>query len=882
MVDSFVRKIGSLKAMPGLLILAIPFAAPVSAPAQGSYALEEVIVTAQRREQSTQEVPISIEAVSGNQILEQGFRNMDDLADFSPSVLVNPNHLRNSITVRGFGASTADALTIEQSAPTFVDGVHFGRTNMIKLAFLDVERVEVLKGPQPVYFGQNAISGAFNITSRKPTPTWESSLNLDVGNYAGIGSFGKVKLDAGAGGPITDTLGIRIAGRYDEDEGYLTNALDGRPFPEYRDYGGRMILRWSPNDKFQATTKFEQSNLSKDSEGQVLCLTPGIIEEYPRGSGVSGFHQGLWADPPQGAGWDGEHIPLSTDCFGDIGRSSDGPFYAPPTHILEDHRTLIFDMREFGDELWQQMYGEKMTDGFEKIDTSNAYLDLEYGLDNGVTLSSLTAFSQYDRISNRENRYSPILVNIQYRDEDFDSFSQEFRISSPLSGQELAGLNVDWMLGAYYQDTNHSGLQDMARANTRRARRRNEFKEDATWKSLFGTVSFNFLDQRASIDIGARFTEYEKITSQEGWGASWIVDDGTPDGFAFPWKTSIDDPTHPLNGARVIGVTPWVPNADLNDRAMGGPYDDIANPKGRDSGTEFDPQITLRYRPNENHSVYAKYATSFKAGGADTAIAFVNSDREEFEYGPEFATIYEIGSKGTLWDGRMRYNVAIFSSEITDLQIATTKPDELNGNLAFGNAGQQSARGLEASLDIAATERLTVTSTVALLDSVMDEFVSTCTPAEFRNADTNDCISDAESIAQFGDTSVSGRIDRSGSRSANAPEWKVVMSANYEVPVLGNYVLTLNGMGFYSDGYLTSPLTFSRVISYDKHGDMNLQVGFGDIGGAWKVGIYGRNLFEHREGYHPEYVIEPEGLEANSMYPSSYRQYGLRFEYNYK
>lgn len=141
-------------------------------------ALEEIVVTAQRRNESLQNVPISLEAVTGDKIQMQGYRALDELAQFTPTVLVEPEHLRPSMSVRGLGAATTDGFSVEQSTPIFLDGVHYARTSMIKLSFLDVAQVEILKGPQPVYFGQNAIAGAFNITTRKPTPERSGHRNL--------------------------------------------------------------------------------------------------------------------------------------------------------------------------------------------------------------------------------------------------------------------------------------------------------------------------------------------------------------------------------------------------------------------------------------------------------------------------------------------------------------------------------------------------------------------------------------------------------------------------------------------------------------------------------------------------------------------------------
>lgn len=176
------------------IVLVMSFGHTNGVFAQGQTAqIDEIIVTAQRREQLLQDVPTSIEVFSDTEILRQGYRDLDTLANFSTSVLIEPRVQTQSISIRGFG-TTGNALTLDAATPFFVDGIHYGRQSQIKLAFLDVESVEVLKGPQPIYFGQNATAGAFNIRSRQPTDTWLGYVNAELGNNE------TGKLTFGAGG----------------------------------------------------------------------------------------------------------------------------------------------------------------------------------------------------------------------------------------------------------------------------------------------------------------------------------------------------------------------------------------------------------------------------------------------------------------------------------------------------------------------------------------------------------------------------------------------------------------------------------------------------------------------------------------------------------
>ena len=130
--------------------------------------LEEIVVTAQRREQSLQQVPVSVAVFSGEQIELQGFKNLDDLARMSATVNMSDGTSGQNTTIRGFGTA-GNSMTLQSATPLFVDGIHFGSLEMVKNAFMDTDHVEVLMGPQPLHFGMDASAGAFTMSSKRPT-----------------------------------------------------------------------------------------------------------------------------------------------------------------------------------------------------------------------------------------------------------------------------------------------------------------------------------------------------------------------------------------------------------------------------------------------------------------------------------------------------------------------------------------------------------------------------------------------------------------------------------------------------------------------------------------------------------------------------------------
>jgi outer membrane receptor protein involved in Fe transport len=195
-------------------LYAVTISAFVTPATAQQAALEEIVVTAQRREQSLQEVPVSLEVFTGTGLIEQGFNTLTDLAAISTSAEIRSDMIGYTISIRGMG-STGSALSTEQSATTFIDGIHLGRGSMSHGSYFDLQQVEILRGPQPVHFGMNATAGAFSLTTKKPGPEWEGDITAEYGN------FGRMKLEGGIGGPITDTFGIRVAAKINRFAGHM-------------------------------------------------------------------------------------------------------------------------------------------------------------------------------------------------------------------------------------------------------------------------------------------------------------------------------------------------------------------------------------------------------------------------------------------------------------------------------------------------------------------------------------------------------------------------------------------------------------------------------------------------------------------------------------
>lgn len=911
--------------------------------------LEEIVVTAQRREQSLQEVPISIDTYTGEDIRRQGFRDLEALASLTPGLIAIPQQDQSVIMIRGFG-TTGNALTLEQATPIFLDGIHFGRMAQAKMAYMDVERIEILKGPQPVYFGNNATAGAFSITSKKPTPSWEADANFEVGNNS------TKQVDFATGGPINDTLGIRVAGKYETTNGYLVDAIDGHKFPHQDDWGGRVTLQWTPNEQFNLTTKFEVADFDAGSEGKLICLTGDpmvygrngpLVAGAQGAGGTEGEPFSVWANPPIGEGTVIPHAPMPTvdggDCLkSNITRSNEGPYFDVPTNIRQTNVTSgMLDNREAA-QAWMDWGQDPLAgpqgafnrtiNGYEIIDSLNSYINAEYSLDNEIMISWLTGFSKYDRETSEENFDSPYYENNQIRNENFDQWSSELRFTSPTGGR------IEWMAGLYIQDTTLDNVTGNLRANVRDGMRMNNVWEDVRWKSAFSTLTFNFLDNKASIDLGARYSDISKWTFAGGRVRQWIVN-GCPDndgninttaaacvtqttpalsgrliqvtnpaehniflpydpalglyyfqpaglreGFGTPAPQALITPGDWMGtrGANVVGMTRYfTPSEGVTGQGpMGGrSYPGAIEGKdGNFGATEIDPQVVLRYRPTDNHSIYGRWAQSFKLGGFDTGQTTIPSAFRDFDFNNERSETFEIGSKGMLLDGRARYDASIYETTFSDLQLqaATGRLDDPNANV---NAGAQVVKGIELSIDYAATDNLTLSLAGALMDGKMQDYQGApCNAAERRLPELG-CVYDGIEAA----TGIPvGTIDRSGQQAPYTPDWGFMYEADYRMPVFDRYEISANAKGSVSDGYFTSSSDFSKDLVYDRNADLSVSLGFGDAEGSWRVVAWGRNLLEVRQSFHEELDFTRLGSFVSEVSPSNFTTYGLKFEYSYR
>jgi len=352
--------------------------------------LEEVIVTAQKREENLLDVPVSVIVVPSEKIVDADITSIEELQTYVPNLTVTDSALGPRLHIRGVSSGINQGF--EQSVGVYVDGIYLGRSLQSRMALVDIERVEVLRGPQSILFGKNSIAGALNILTKQPT----DSLDLGVtGLYSW--DFDQRELTAFISGPLSDTLRGRLTAYTRNVDGYMENLILDRDEPSREERMVRGQIGWNPTDSLEFNFKAEWGSYDVSGEGSE------IIND-----------RAATAGPFTGLNYSQILILFGQDP-------------AVANNYRDRKRTAN------GDELTN--------------DTEEYVLTANYLYPGGVTLTSTTGYSTYDSEEMCDCDFTGGKVFDVDFDENFDQFSQELRFMSP------GGETVDWIAGIYYQNS---------------------------------------------------------------------------------------------------------------------------------------------------------------------------------------------------------------------------------------------------------------------------------------------------------------------------------------------------------------------------------------------------------------------------------------------
>jgi len=672
--------------------LALCFAGVLPAPAAQGAAeerdrrtaapLEQVVVTARRREEGLQDAPIAISAYSGEALIARGVTRLDEVARFVPSLTVqnNPSFggASNSAAIYLRGVGQKEFLpTTEPGVGLYVDGVYVARSVGAVLDVVDVERVEVLRGPQGTLFGRNTIGGAIAITTVKPEPGGELESTLSVAG----GTDDLLQLKGAVQVPLGETLAARLSGAVLRQDGYV-DRRDGIDLGNDDTVTGRLALRWKPSPRLATDLSLE---VTRDRENGPAMELVGIdFTDLSQLQGVVAapppplafIHNVTTAAPAPG-------VPCAaTDPAGN------GVTFNPDAPACFDARYIGAD----GD-------NEGTAPAFSDSDLFAAAATVSYELSPKLTLKSITAWRDLDAEFGRDGDHSPARIS-QFEDYlEQTQFTQELQLSG--SGERL-----QWVAGLYYfrEDGDNVNILDFTVSNFRSGGR---FDNEA-W-AVFAHATYDLTD-RLHLTVGGRYTEEDKsflpdqvIFTNYYAGISAVVPP--------------DNPLAPLDA----------PFLQAGERILPLVEKDIEI-------DEFTPMINLAADFASQLMVYASYSEGFKSGGFTQRVfppivaGFTappgTPDIDLIPtFEPEFADVYEVGFKATLFDDRLRFNGALFHTDYEDLQV------QVFNSVApvTQNIGRATIEGLELELSAAPGEGWRIDASAAFLDAGYDDIDTTIT-----------------------------------------------------------------------------------------------------------------------------------------------------------
>jgi iron complex outermembrane receptor protein len=732
-------------------------------------ALEEVVVTARKRAESLQEVPVAVTAFSAETMQSLGIKNMRDFDGLVPGLNLGGggNGVKGdgNAYIRGVGQRET-RVTIDAGVGIYLDEVYIARASGALLDAVETESIQVLRGPQGTVFGKNTTGGAILYTSIKPSSEFGGTARGTYGNMDRKDASLSVDVPL-----IEDTLLSRLSLATVNRDGFIENDIDGTQFSdEERDIAVGQ-LRWLPSDAVIVDLNLNYTQIKQKPLGQ-KCKS--LVDELAE---------------------EGVTNPGQLEALYNI---------ASPISVQE------YCQRSGDDLPIDKFQGEQNSksnifpQGVYEVDTAMAAATVNWEINDQLQFKSITAYRNTEQTADEDldGMNAVVIGRLSPENNDTDQYSQEFQFIGNAFDERL---NYTLGLYGFYEETNDDWLQDFAgyveeaqssflapapAIMLARSNLTERETENTAWAG-FGQLDYNYSDNLI-LTLGLRYT-WEERKTQYREGRIYLPSIGVGDylgGLDTIYGLNV---VHSFSEPGGTPVSSWLYGFDP-DGPEGVPFEVGAFGELKDDRNDDDwsPMASLKYIATDavldtlhldDAMTYLTYSTGFRSGGVTVSNGDFDGDGiiDLENYDPETVDMIELGFKIDALDRRVRTNIAIFYEEYEDIQLTTTRPDPALGVPlpAIENAGKAEMKGVEIEYTILPTDNLRFMGSIAYLD------------AEYKEYDSE--IPDPDG----GGFQVP--IDRSDEPMPRAPEWTAHLAVDYNIRTTSWGTVTPNFLVRYSD-----------------------------------------------------------------------------------
>lgn len=652
--------------------------------------IEEIIVTAQRREENLQTVPISVSAFSAEQLEAQGTTDISGLENRVPGFTFGRSGSDARPAIRGVRTENV-GVNGDTTIGLFIDGVYMSRASQGTLSFVDIERVEIQRGPQGTLYGRNTFGGNIAISTAKPSfDEYKGGVDLTVGEN------NRYRIEAFVNAPLSETVALRLAGAIEESDGYVKNDSPfGNNLYDDKTRYVRMSLAFKPSDAFSADLKFDYSRQG--------------------GAGGSAFGYKLigsyFYTPTNAQLYNATPVILNTR-----GGNRDGVVDAPltidngvpiyqagnPYRIDTDQRTIL-DLENYG---------------------LSANLAYDFG---SVTLRSITGYTDFGAIRTSDSDFSGNQIAIDYQNTEAKTFSQELQLLSDGSGP------LTYVLGAYYFKDKLRGTfinQQLPRIirnvtpNLNLAQNGAGFYDEqrAETESIAAYAQISYqLTEQLKLTGGVRYTEDKKDFAFANANAVLPLVGGVPQGTAITLRTGgIPDSAFGVQGAATNCTYTTFPPARAGFQCLaanttiltGATYDTAKFKKAT-------WRAGIDYQATDDNLLYASVSTGFRSGGFNSGQG---PAALQPTFAPETVTAFEIGSKNRFADNTIQLNLSAFYNKYKGLQEQRQVPQGATTLSIIENSGKARSYGVEVEAMWQPTDAFAFGGTFSYLNAKYTEY----------------------------------------------------------------------------------------------------------------------------------------------------------------